>query len=138
MKNIQIITNSLPIAEELADSDMDIILPGGILRKEMRSLIGPLAEKNLKEYFCNIAFIGVDSIDAEGIYTPNVYEAYLTRIMTQIAQKVIVVCDSSKFNRRSFVKISELKKIDILITDTGIPDEYISLLKELGVELVIA
>ncbi len=136
-KNLHVITNSLPIADELADyKGVEVILPGGILRKEMRSIIGPMAEQTLRNYYCDVAFIGVDGIDKQGFYTPNIYEASLSKIMAKIAKKVIVVCDSSKFGRRSFVKIDDIKAIDIIITDQGISQEYSIFFEEAGVELI--
>lgn len=121
-KNLKIITNSLPIADILADcKDIDIIIPGGILRKEMRSLVGHTAENNLLNYNCDIAFIGADGIDAEyGISTPSFSEAALGKTMIKIAKKVIVVSDSSKFGKRSFAKIADISLIDIIITDKNI------------------
>lgn len=119
LKGLKIITNSLPIADIVADfEDVEVIILGGILRKEMRSLVGSLAENNLLNYNCDIAFIGTDGIDSEyGISTPIFSEATLGRTMIEIAKKVIVVSDSSKFEKRSFAKIADISSIDIIITD---------------------
>ncbi len=138
-KDIKLITNSLPIADLVADfNGVEVIVPGGILRKEMRSLIGPMAERNLMNYHCDIAFLAVDGIEAnEGIYTPVIHEATLCQIMMQVSNKVVVVCDSSKFLRKSFVKIAPISDVDIIITDTGIPAAEKARIKELQVELVI-
>ncbi len=122
-KNIKLITNSLPIAEQVADfGGVEVIIAGGILRPEMRSLIGPMAEQNLRNYFCDIAFLGTDGIEFDkGIYTPIIHEATLSKTMMEIAKKVVVVTDSSKFGRKSFVKISSIDMVDAIITDNGIP-----------------
>ncbi len=138
-KDLKVITNSLPIAEEIADFEsVEVILIGGILRKEMRSLVGPMAESNLKNYNCDIAFIGVDGIDIEyGISTPIIYEAVLSKIMIDIAKKTIIVCDSSKFKKRSFAKISDLSSVDMIITDTEISADYKSRIERMNIELVL-
>jgi len=138
-KNLKVITNSLPITEEIVDFEgIEVILPGGILRKEMRSLIGPMAESNLKNYNCDIAFIGVDGIDVNfGISTPLIYEAVLNKIMIDIAKKSIVVCDSSKFKKRSFAKISDLSSINVIITDTKIDADDKSNIEQMNIELVL-
>ncbi len=138
-KDIHLITNSLPIANQVADNKgIEVIVPGGILRPEMRSLIGPMAERSLLNYHCDVAFLAVDGIDSEeGIYTPVIHEATLCRVMMQISKKVVVVCDSSKFLRKSFVKIAPISDVDVIITDAAIPETEKNRIKQLQIELVI-
>jgi DeoR family transcriptional regulator of aga operon len=138
-KQIKLITNSLPVAEKVADfKGVEVIIPGGFLRPEMRSLIGPIAEKNLLNYYCDIAFLAVDGIDCDnGFSTPVLYEATFSRTMIEISKKVIVVTDSSKFQRRSFVKIASMDKIDVIITDKGIPDSDREKIEKMNIELFL-
>lgn len=138
-KQIKLITNSLPIAEQVADfKGVEVIIPGGVLRSEMRSLIGPMAERNLLNYYCDIAFLAVDGIDCDkGISTPVLYEATFSKTMIDISKRVIVVSDSSKFQRRSFAKIASMDKIDIIISDKGIPEEDRLKLERMNLELVL-
>jgi len=138
-KQIKLITNSLPIAEAVADFDgVEVIIPGGVMRAEMRSLVGPMAERNLLLYYCDIAFLAVDGIDCEyGISTPVIYEATFCKTMIDIAKKVIVVSDSSKFRRRSFVKIASMNEINMIITDQGIPDEQKHKLEKMHLDLIL-
>ena len=138
-KQIKLITNSLPIAESVADFDgVEVIIPGGVMRPEMRSLVGPMAERNLLQYYCDIAFLAVDGIDCEyGISTPVIYEATFCKTMIDIAKKVIVVSDSSKFRRRSFVKIASMNEINMIITDQGIPEEQRLKLEKMHLDLIL-
>ena len=137
-KNLKLVTNSLPIAELVADNEnIEVIMPGGILRPDMRSLMGSMAEKNLQNYNCDITFIGADSINSErGIFTPLEFEASLSQAMMKIGKKVIVVIDSSKFDKNSFIRISPMENIDIIITDKKISGDNYKKLSELGLELV--
>ncbi len=137
--DINLITNSLPIADICADyNKVDVIIPGGELRPEMRSLIGPITLKTINELRCDIAFIGADSISIDsGIYTPLISEAAISRAMIKIAKKVIVVVDSSKFSRKSLAKISSLDYIDIIITDNNIKKEELSKLQSTGIEVIL-
>ena len=138
-KQIKLITNSLPIAESVADFEgVEVIIPGGVMRPEMRSLVGPMAERNLLQYYCDIAFLAVDGIDCEyGISTPVIYEATFCKTMIDIAKKVIVVSDSSKFRRRSFVKIASMDEIDMVITDQGIPEDQKFKLEKMHLDLIL-
>ena len=139
-KNLTLITNSLPIADICADYEgIRIIISGGELRADMRSLIGPIAEKNILNFSCDLAIIGADSISPErGIYTPLVNDAMVSSAMVSIANKVIVVIDSAKFKKKSLVKIADMNQIDIVITDSGISAEVMAQLAKLNVELVVA
>lgn len=139
LKDITVICNALNIINQLALlNDINLIIPGGHLRKNSLSLVGPLAEKNLQNLYVDKAFIGVDGFDTrQGIYTPNIEEAYFNELMIRISKEVIVVCDSSKFLRRSLAFICGISKIHSVITDNGIPEDDKKRLEEAGVKVII-
>ena len=58
--------------------------------------------------------------------------------MMQSAERKIVLCDSSKLGKRGFAHISKLSDVDILITDSALPDETKGLIEELGVKVIRA
>ena len=138
-KNLRLITNSLPIAEIVADNpEIEVIIAGGTLRPEMRSLVGSMSEKTILNYYCDVAILGADSIDSElGLYTQLESEASLTQTMIKISKKTIVVTDSSKFGKKSFVKIANIPEIDVIITDENISPVDIQKIQMQDVELVI-
>ncbi|MCF6269958.1 MAG: DeoR/GlpR family DNA-binding transcription regulator [Melioribacteraceae bacterium] len=139
VKNLTVISNALNVVSQLVNfPEVKVIVPGGRLRKESLSLIGHSAEEELKNYYCDKLFIGVDGIDASfGISTPNAEEAHLNRIMITIAKEVIVVADSSKFLKRSFAFISTMDKITSIITDSKIPEDQHKALLNMGVNVLI-
>ncbi len=140
LNHVNVITDALNIASILAEyKNMKVIMPGGFLRENSYSLVGSLAEENLRNYYCDKLFLGVDGIDSRyGISTPNIEEAQLNRVMVEISREIIVVTDSSKFSRRSFAFITPVNKIDMVITDKGIPQEEQNTLKNMGVKVIIA
>ena len=135
-----IICNALNITNHLLQyAQLNVIVPGGYLRRNSHSLVGPLAERNLQNLAVDKVFIGVDGFDTKlGIYTPNLEEAYLNEIMIRIAREVIVVADSSKFQRRSLAYICGLDKIHTVVTDSGISDEDRKHLEDAGIRLILA
>jgi DeoR family transcriptional regulator of aga operon len=139
-KSINVITNALNIANELIKyPEINIIVPGGTLRKNSHSLVGPLAEKSMRNFYVDKVFLGVDGFDTiEGAFTPNIEEASLNQIMIEIAKEVIIVADSSKFKRRSLAFICPPKKIDIVITDSKISLEDQKWLNDQNIQLIIA
>jgi DeoR family transcriptional regulator of aga operon len=64
-------------------------------------------------------------------------EAHLNAQMIRSVQKTIVLVDSRKFGRKGFGKIGELEDVDVIITDSGIPEIYKEKLEEKGIEVVI-
>jgi len=139
-QDLTVITNALNIANQLiVRPNINVIIPGGYLRKNSLSLVGPLAEKSLRNFNVDKAFLGVDGFDTKnGIYTPNVEEARLNEIMIEISREVILLADSSKFSKRSFAFICTIAQIDKVITDSGIKADDKQRLVDAGVEVVIA
>jgi DeoR family transcriptional regulator of aga operon len=140
LNDITVICNALNIVSQLIQlKNVNLIIPGGYLRKNSLSLVGPLAEKNLQNLYVDKVFIGVDGFDTKhGIYTPNIEEAYFNEIMIKISKEVIVVCDSSKFFRRSLAYICGIVKIHKVVTDGGISDEDRKRLEDSGITVIIA
>ena len=137
---LTVITNALNIAALLINHPgVNLTIPGGFLRKKSHSLVGPMAEKSLKNFYVDKAFIGVDGFDTKiGLYTPNVEEAHLNELMIEIANEVIILTDSSKFKKKSFALICPLSKIDTIITDNKIEEDDKQRLLDAGINLIIA
>lgn len=135
---LTVITNAVNIAAELAGTEFDVILTGGSLRKNSFSLVGPLAEDVLREIRADILFLAVDGFDPKvGLTTPNVLEARVNRAMVNASAKVVAVCDSTKFMRRSMALIVPPTAIHTVITDEQISDEDAESLRNAGIELII-
>lgn len=136
--HLTVITNAVNIAAELAGTDFEVILIGGTLRKNSFSLVGPLAEDNLEEMHADILFLGVDGFDLEvGITTPNFLESRVNRAMVKAARRVIAVCDSTKFSRRSLSRIVPPTAIHHVITDRNLPPEIAESLRAQSISVTL-
>ncbi|MEZ4810708.1 MAG: transcriptional repressor AgaR [Allomuricauda sp.] len=137
--DLTVITNALNIANQLVkNNNINVIIPGGFLRKKSFSLIGTPAEKSLRNYFCDKLFLGVDGLDIDyGLSTPNIEEAHFNSTMIEMSKKVFVLADSSKIFKRSLAFICEISKVDVLITDSGIAKDQIAALENAGIEVVV-
>ncbi|MGI6232960.1 MAG: DeoR/GlpR family DNA-binding transcription regulator [Prevotella sp.] len=140
VKKLTVVSASLQSSIILAQNhDIDIFQLGGMLRHSSESVVGPYGESFLEGCSFSKLFIGVDGIDFDfGITTTDLREAHLNQIMMRAAQKTIVLADSSKFGRRGFAKIANLEDIDMVITDSNIPDMARRRMEELGIDLIIA
>ncbi|MFW6139534.1 MAG: DeoR/GlpR family DNA-binding transcription regulator [Spirochaetota bacterium] len=136
---LTVATTSLAAAGVLYNSNIEVLIFGGFLRREIPDLIGPLTEKNLQGFHAHKLFMGCDGVMVEeGFYTSDLNISHIEEIMVCIADKVIVVTDSSKFGRKSFVKYADISRIHTIITDSGISPGYAGRLEEKGVEVIEA
>jgi DeoR family transcriptional regulator of aga operon len=122
LRSLTVITNATNIAAELADSNVEVILTGGSLRKLSADML----------------FLAVDGFDVGyGLSTPNQQEARVNRAMADSARRTIVVCDSSKFGKRSLSLIMDVSAVHETITDRGIPKHDLKALREAEVEVTL-
>ena len=144
---VTVVTNSLAIASTLfcgnnrndATGQCKVILLGGELRTDQMDLMGPVAEKNLREYHVEWLVTGCDAADPErGLFTSDLSVSNLERESVKIASHVAVVTASEKFALRAFVKFADFNDIDLLVTDSQLAPSIASQLKEHGLEIIRA
>ena len=138
-RDITVMTNGLNIAWELANAPgVEVLLTGGLLRKQSLSLQGSQAESSLNTYSFDTLFLGVDGLDLQfGLTTHDEAEARLNHRMVERARRIVVLTDASKFGRVSLHRIARLEEVHTVITDAGIGDEYREGLQRLGIELEV-
>src|SRR5689334_352314 len=136
-QSLNVITNALNIAVLLASAPfINLVIPGGILRRRSWSLSGPTAEHAIRDLQAHTLFLGVDSLDPEvGLMTPYVLEAQLNAQMIRIASRVIAVTDSSKLLRRNLSVISAVDQVDLLITDRDADAQCIQAIRARSVDV---
>jgi DeoR family transcriptional regulator, fructose operon transcriptional repressor len=136
----KVVTNHAGIAIESADRNVEVILVGGHYRAPSNSLVGPFASENLRRVNASKAFIGAEGVSLRsGVTTPSEVEAEVGRLMIDRTRgEVIVVADHSKMGTVADLVISALGRVDRLVTDAGIDDEYRAGLAEAGVDVMIA
>jgi DeoR family transcriptional regulator, fructose operon transcriptional repressor len=131
IKNITVITPSLPIASLFYDrSDVRVILPGGTVRPSENSLVGDLARSNLEKFFVDRLFLGAGGVHSEnGITEYNTDDALVKQAMIRNAKEVILVADSSKFQKTTFAYVGSFKEINQFITEAKPPEDLFNVLK---------
>ena len=136
---LTVVTNALNIATELTvRHQIKIVVTGGVARPQSYELTGPYAETVLNEVMIDIAFMGVESFDlTSGAGARHEDEARVNRQIAARAKKVVVVTDSSKFQKSAFAVIHPVEEIDMIITDSGIDSKIHKKLERAGVEVVI-
>lgn len=137
-KNLTIVTNDLNIAAYFDSNkeDITVILLGGVLRKKHGCTLGGMTLNGLEGLRVDKCFLATNGLTAEfGLSTPDMNHAEVKKKLAGIGEQTILLCDSDKIGRNVFVKIMDVTKIDILITDSGIDETEAQKLEELGVEI---
>ncbi len=135
-----VVVNHLKVAEQaLQFENLSVIMLGGDMIRITNCSSGPVAEEQLKNYQLDIAFIGAAAIGTDGkLYDGYSPEARLKSSLFSVAKKVYVLADSSKINTYDLNEFGSLSQIDGLITDAGIDEEGMILMKRHRVNVMIA
>lgn len=138
-QELNIITSSLNVSIELTKSPhYNILQLGGNVRHSSSSVTGHFSTSVLKNISCNLLFLGVDGIDLDfGCTTTSIEEAILNQNMIESAQKVIVLADATKFNKKGFGKICDVSYIHHIITDANVDNELVKELRGRGIEVTV-
>lgn len=137
---ITVVTNSLPVVDEIAGWDgPHLICLGGLYLPDHEALVGPQTIADLRALSADIVFIGCDGLTAEtGLTTPHILVAEVGATMASRARRVVAVADSTKLGRRGFTSIVPLAAIDILVTDRGADAAHVARAREAGIEVILA
>ncbi len=137
--NLTVLTNSLPVANTLAHTNVSLLLAGGHLFSQNMSTQGPEAEAFFKKVEVNKSFIGASGVRASiGLETLNPYEAEIKRLMVQSAKQVWAVIDASKFDTAGINVFCTFGELDYIVTDQAIADVAIAQrLKEQNVRVLV-
>ena len=121
---ISVVTNSLPAATLLGGNlGVDVLVTGGMVYSRRDLLIGPLVSHTLSQiHAADLLFLGGSGADAEGFFDCNHWEVEAQRELMARANKVVLLLDSAKFNRRDMMMVAPWKKVDVLVTDAA-PEE---------------
>lgn len=137
--NLTIITNSLPVINELIDTTLDIYVLGGKIDSNELNMSGNLGLRSLQGIYADKAFIGAGGVTLEyGVSDYAIQDESLREEIIKRAGTVILVAHSEKFGNNAFSLGIPLKNIDIVVTDKGLSSEYRRGLTELGINVFLA
>ena len=140
-RGIHVVTNALNIGMELCNQPaIKTTLTGGTLAWAWTfALAGQAALNTLNDVYLDMVFVGVTGFDLErGATTLEVEEATVTRAMIRQAKQVIVVADSTKVGTVSPALICPASSVQILVTDTELPDEKHDAIMAAGIQVIRA
>ena len=139
VQNLNLICYSLDIANEAMKYEhVTLMILGGIIRRKTASITGPDAVAMVSKLHADVLFLGANCFDSEkGLMTPGRMEAEVKESLISIADKVVLMADSSKLRKRAVFTFCPPENIDIFITDSGADKNFIEDIKKYGIETII-
>lgn len=117
---LTIVTNALNIATRLvANPQLRVFAAGGEVRSSSQESVGPSAEGFMAHYNIDVAFIGVDGVDADaGCTNYDPVGARVNSVLHARARTRVVLADATKIGRIALAEVCRMSQVDVLITDS--------------------
>ncbi len=138
--DVQVVTNSIPVAQELTFErpDRHLVLTGG-MHTRSDCVVGPIAIRSLTGLRIDRLFVGAQGVDRlAGLTSPSMAEADTNSALMACARHVCLVFDSSKWGVQALYAFADWSAIHEAISDEGLDQEARTALHDRGVELTIA
>lgn len=133
--SMTVITNSIDVLSYLSHYDVKLYCPGGIVSNENKAvLVGGYTQSFLQGIHVDVAFFSVQAVREDGsFYDCYSEEVAVRNILMQNADRRILLCDSSKWNRSSTFYQGHVRDIDYVVSDRDLnlffrdptPEKYI-------------
>jgi len=135
---LTVVTNSLRVAQVFSSGGPRMILTGGECRLLSQTFVGPLTRAVLEQMHLDIAFMGTIGVSAEqGLTTTDPAEAFTKEQAMARATRTVLLADSSKFGKTSFVRFGTLSNLSAVISDKQMPPAQRKAFQRAGVETIL-
>jgi DeoR/GlpR family transcriptional regulator of sugar metabolism len=137
-RSLTVITSSLAVFEELKDEEsIQLVLLGGVLRRDYRSLVGFLTEDNLRQVHADRLFLGTSGVRPDGqVLDTTAVEVPVKRAMIAASAQVVLVADGGKFPGTGMARVCGPEELDIVVTNAPGDEKTCNRLREAGVEVI--
>jgi DeoR family transcriptional regulator, fructose operon transcriptional repressor len=138
-KPLHIVTNSLPIAENFeTQRNIELTLTGGTFDSRLRTMVGPFCEQMLGAIRADTLIMGIGGVTDAGFSNNNTLAVGAQQKMLAAANRVIVVADHTKFGRGAMIPVAQLRAANVVVSDHDLAPEFVGLLRESGVDVLLA
>lgn len=138
-RSLQVVTNSLPIANLLSSAaGVELIFVGGYIYPRTGVALGPITQQALTSLHVDKAVMGVAGIMEDALYNANLLMVEAEKQMMAGADEVIIVADHGKFGRRALAHLGGWDMIDRVVSDDGLEPQWKKLIEDTGTQVVIA
>lgn len=136
---LQIVTNSLPIANLFLNNDrVELVLTGGLMYPRYGVLLGPQTESNIATMHTKTMFFSVAGVHDATLYNQNLLLVQTELRMMEQAQRVILLVDSGKFGQQALAKLCDINQVDVVVSDARLHESHRKMIRSAGCELLLA
>jgi DeoR family transcriptional regulator, glycerol-3-phosphate regulon repressor len=135
---MMVITNNINVANRMRIyPEFEVVIASGIVRGSDGGIVGEAAVDFIKQFKVDYAVIGVSAIDEDGALLDFDYrEVKVAQAIIANARHVILVSDSTKFDRTAPVRIAHVSQVHSFITDRCTLPSIRRICAEAGVDLI--
>jgi DeoR/GlpR family transcriptional regulator of sugar metabolism len=140
-RELTVITSSLAVIEELLpEPSIELVVLGGMVRRNYRSLVGVLAEDALRQVSADVCFLGASGFrrDDLAVMDTTMAEVPIKRGMMAASSRSILLVDARKFSMSGNVRVCGAEDLDAVVTDAADDEPSLAALAGIGVEVVRA
>ena len=139
-KGLTVITNAERVALELSEcGEITVICTGGTMRHSSLSYVGRVAENALRNFHAEKVFFSCKGFTpSRGLTDSNEQESDLRKLMIGCSNTAVFLCDHSKLDKVGYVTTAQVEDIDLFVTDSETPPEWVEKIRSLGVGVEIA
>ncbi|MDO6965058.1 DeoR/GlpR family DNA-binding transcription regulator [Rhizobium alvei] len=118
-RDLMVITNNINVANRLRlSSGNEVVIAGGVVRHSDGGIVGEAAVDFIRQFKVDFAVIGVSALDEDGeLLDFDFREVKVAQAIISNARHVILVSDSSKFERAAPVRIGHISQVHTFVTD---------------------
>lgn len=136
-RNLRVVTSSFPVLASLVGNNgTEVLCLGGTLHPESLSFDGPATLAAISNLQVQTLFLAASGMNQRGAFCGNGYDAITKRALLEVAERVVLIADSSKFDAQAMVKTCGWDAIDTLIVDDGISGDQQAWLRDQDVDVV--
>jgi DeoR/GlpR family transcriptional regulator of sugar metabolism len=134
-----VVTHSVPVIETCIErDDIELIALGGAYHPATRSFAGPLTRTSLEDLAVDVAVLSAAAAGPAGVYSANASDADTKRTMARVADRVVLLLDHGKLDRRAPMRFMDLAAADVVVVDAGASAEQVALLRAACRQVVVA
>lgn len=136
-KDVQVITNYLPLANYLIEHEHEsVVIIGGQYNKSQSITLAP-SDGDASLYAGHWMFTSGIGLTADGLYKTDMLTAMAEQKMLNYVGKLVVLVNSSKVGQRAGMLFSRTEQIDIVITGKDADTNIVEQLRQQGVDVIL-
>ena len=136
---ITIVNNCFPTIQKLSENThFKLECPCGQYVPSHVGIFGEDAQMFIRKRHAHYYFASAAGIDAKaGVTVRAQVEMSIKRAMRENADSMVLLMDHSKMGEINYYQVFEVPEIDILITDSQLPEDLLEVCDKKGVEVII-